>query len=200
MKLLTSINGNPFIFDSGSPRILEHVIEGAAKNGVIERLVINSINSYNLTERLLKNINKHGVQNAIIQIFNPHDTTAWGRLKVLQDLLAKLEDTTLNNLLVDCAITDVNSITEVIKIFRYVKDKWNLPVGAAPCNLTYILRKRTPEFIGKNYKSFDTALNMLLRCYGADFLIYGHVKSYNRIFKAIYTHDLVVRGLSADKF
>ncbi len=103
-------------------------------------------------------------------------------------------------MIVDCAITDINSLAEVIKTFKYVKTRWNLPVGGAPCNLTYILKRKNPDFIGKNYKSFDTALNILLRSYGADFLIYGHIKAHKRVFKAIYVHDLVITQLSADKF
>lgn len=200
IRILSSVNNNPFIFDSGSPRILERVIQSVSQTGFSERLVINSINNYTLTESLLKNVNRYGVRNAIIQIFNPQDPTAEGRIKVLEALLKKLKNSSITNIIVDCAITDINSIAEVIKSFKYVKSGWDLPVGAAPCNLTYILKRRTPEFIGKNSKSFDTALNILLRSYGADFLIYGHIKSHNRIFKAIYAHDYVIKQLSAYKF
>lgn len=198
IRVVASINSNLFLLDSGSPTILERGVQIASQFGVIERLMINSIN-YSLTDTLLKTINRHGVRNAVLQIFNPREHSFQGRIKILENLLKKLGDSTIENKIVDCAVSDLNSIPDVVQAFTYIKKQWNLLVGGAPCNLTYILRKKEPDFLSKNFQSYDTALNILFRSYGADFLIYGHIKSHSRIFKAIHTYDTVKRKLSVDR-
>lgn len=197
MESLESIieaSGRPFLVDSGSQKILQYAIREAAKRGVINRLILNSINTA-LSQDLLKDINHFGVKGAVLQAFNLKDNTVKGRMKSLEDILKMLSDSTIERKIIDCALTDIESIRDIILTFQEIKRIKKLPVGAAPCNATYILKKRSKAFLCRNFKSYDTALNVILRSYGADFLIYGHIKAHGRIFKAISTYDSISQQL-----
>ncbi|MHA1410403.1 MAG: hypothetical protein ACTSQY_08890 [Candidatus Odinarchaeia archaeon] len=194
IEFITNINKKMFAVDSASQKTLTYAIEISAEQGVIDRLIINSITP-NITQEFLEIIKEFKVKNAIVLPYNPKDITTEGRLNALKEILTKIKDTPIKTILVDSIVTDIDSINETIKTINKVKSEYNLPVGCAPTNASWVMKKKKPEFLRKNFQSYDTSLHVIMRCFGADFLIYGSIRSYSRIFKSISLCDNILCNL-----
>lgn len=204
IDFVSDITDAPFLVDSPS---MDARIEGcrhAAEVGLRERTVYNSINP-EVTQKEIEQLREIGVSTAIVLPFSEYEFSPEDKLKLLQGdeekegLLGEAEKAGVRKVLVDTSVLDVVSTAYSASSIRVIKERLGLPSGCSPAN-SFDMWKRVKEFGKHSARACLASLSVFLRCFGADFILYGPMRMADVVFPAcamvdaILTYSIVTEG------
>jgi len=201
VEFASEATDSPILVDSPLAEARLEACKHAVEVGLGERIVYNSINPEASREEIEK-IRDIGLKAAIVLAFSEYEFEPEDKMRILQGndgLIAKAEKAGIEKVLVDLSVLDVASIAYTAASIQMVKEKLGLPSGCSPANAFDTWRK-AGEFKPQVKRACLAALNVFVRCFGADFILYGPVEAADTVFPscaaadAILTYSLVTGG------
>lgn len=185
--------------DSPDPKARIRSYKFSRELGLEERVVVNGI-SVDTSNEELEAIRDSKIEAAVLLVFDPknpyYSIMPESKLEILKKLLLLTEEAKISKKLVDIVVLDPGSLGLCALALRMVREKYRFPVGCAPANALGGVSKKLFSEAGATGIHSSTAA--ILRCYGADFIMYGPVRRIRYVAYALATTDSILatmRGL-----
>jgi tetrahydromethanopterin S-methyltransferase subunit H len=174
----------PLLMDGVSSEIRLEALKYVEEVGLSNRIIYNSITPDYKKEELEALKNGH-VKNVILLTYYTKDFTARGRLKVAKEIIPKLQEIGVNNILVDTCVLDIPSLGSACKAIFDIKNEMGYPCGCGAHNAIGTWKglktKMGPQ---ARIPSMATA-SVLPTALGADFVLYGPLGEADYIFPTV---------------
>jgi len=195
IDFFVSVTDMPFAIDIWMPKTRLAAARYAAKLGLQDRLLYNSITPWDEDiEGQVLELKELGIKHVVIQAFDMEDKGPQGRIKSLKRMLPLVEKGDFQSILVDTAVMSLPFTAFSLIANRLVKEEFGLPTGCAPSNGTYMWRKATET--GKNsFPAVDAAIEAITAM-GSDFIFYGPMTGTSRVFHAVAAATALLATLS----
>jgi len=178
IDFILSITDKPIILNGATAEVRLKAIKYAKEIGIIDRVVYMSIN-YTATSEELDGI--EGIENLVIQAFNPGNPFPTGTLEMAEYLLEKVKEKNVKNILLMPTVLDVPGIGLALESLKFLKSKLKYPTVIAPCGVIGYWRKT--KVLGEDFKKMGWASVIALsKVYGADIVIYGSIRKASKVF------------------
>ncbi len=213
LDFIIKTTDNPFSIDSSDAATRAAALEYADKQGILDRVVYNSIN-LGITKDELDALGKHTPDAAIVLAYNPRDMSVDGRAQMLEDgagmiafedkgLLDIAQDAGIKKLMLDTGATPFGSMScETLRAIPVFKNKWGLPTGCSIHNTleswSWMKDHRKEDM--KSYDCANAAANSLVPLMSGDFIVYGPVSSAPVVIPSVAFADKLVAEGAADYF
>ncbi|TFF67732.1 tetrahydromethanopterin S-methyltransferase subunit H [Candidatus Thorarchaeota archaeon] len=201
IDFVSDVSDVPFLIDSTESHVRTAGLRYAEETGLLDRAVYNSI-SVSLGAEEIEELSMVQPESAIILAFNPHDSSVAGRRAVLETgidgdtrgLLALAEEVGIRHPLIDTATTALGAGAGSAVAFTFVsKSVYGLPTGSgihnAPASWTWLQKRKKED--REAYMICDAASSILVQLMGADFVLYGPLKSAKRVFPVASMADIL---------
>lgn len=174
----------PILVDSFSQKVRLEALRHFAGSEIVSRLVYNSL-AEDFTEEELDCIRECGVKSAVVLAFSTTAPKPHSRIKLLQDkLLPAAARAGLENILVDPGVLDIPSVSWSALSISEIKNTLGYPCGCAPSNALFTWEKLREK--GRPiFEATASAVFALPLTSGADFLIYGPIRSAPWVFPSM---------------
>jgi len=165
----------PILVDSPLQQARMEAIDYFAGGPLIPRLIYNSI-AEDLTAGELACIRRSGIKSAVVLAFSATALRPADRIKLLREtLLPAAEEAGIENFLIDTGVLDLPSVSLAAQAIALVKEEFGFPAGCAPANALFIWEKNK-KHDQTTFQAAAAAVFSLLRCAGADFILYGPMR------------------------
>ncbi len=174
----------PFLVDGLNDSSRIPAMEGLKEIGLLDRAILNSIDSAT-TEESLEKLKNIGVKSAVLLTFGSKYIFPEQKLKLLEEtLIPKANKANIEKILVDTAVLDLPSISINFETSHLVKNKFGLPTGFAPANAIYgwnFIKK-----YGEVARCGGIASIMAYcACAPSDFILFGPIKFAKCVVPAV---------------
>ncbi|RDE13652.1 MAG: tetrahydromethanopterin S-methyltransferase subunit H [Candidatus Thorarchaeota archaeon] len=190
----------PLLIDgSGSQDVNLAGIEMARENGMLDRVMLNSLTPETSNE-MYRKMQEAGLKSAVILTFSKDAMSSVAKRTELADqILAKATDSGLTNLIIDTGVVDMLTLGLACKAMQSIKDKLGYPVGCGAHNAVNMWAGLVPKF-GKDAKNPALVGSSLMPVVlGADFVLYGPVKHAGIVFPSVAMIDTALSGVLLEK-
>jgi len=188
LDFAADVSHSPLLLDGISADVRMDAVRFADEVGLSKRIVYNTISPEHRKEEL-EALEKSNIRTVVVLAYYPKDFTARGRLRAVKELVPKLQEKGIENILVDTCVLDIPSLGSACKAICAVKDELGYPSGCGAHNAIETwrgLRKKMGEK-AKN-PSTSTAVTLPV-AFGADFILYGPIEQASYIFPAVALVD-----------
>jgi tetrahydromethanopterin S-methyltransferase subunit H len=177
--------GMPLCIDAWRPDVRIEAAHLAARAGLLDRLVYNSLNPWNPTlEAEVEEIAGVGIRHVVVAVFDDADKMPSGRMKSLEKLLPAIEKGNFTSILVDTTVMNVAAMAFSIQAGFEIKERFGLPVGCSPANGTYMWEQLRRVTSRSGFAGADSAVHAIAALLWNDFLFYGPMTGTERVFAA----------------
>lgn len=175
----------PMCIDAWRPDVRIEAARRAAREGLLERLIYNSLNPWNPElEAEVAEIASIGVRHVVLAVFDDEDKLPSGRMKSLEKLLPAIEKDRFESVLVDTTVMNVAAMAFSIQAAFEIKKRFGLPVGCSPANGTYMWKELRRLGSRATFAGADSAAHGIAALLWNDFLFYGPMSGTERVFAA----------------
>ncbi|MHA1577939.1 MAG: tetrahydromethanopterin S-methyltransferase subunit H [Candidatus Thorarchaeota archaeon] len=210
LDFVSEISDAPIIIDSSLPEVKLAGLEHSEETGLLDRVIYNSIN-ISIGDDEISRLREIQHECAIILAFNPQDPSIAGRRAVLEEgalelkqgLLSLSEQVGVTKPLIDTAITPFGAGAGSSIAFTFVsKTLYGFPTGSgihnAPSSWPWL--KKFKKVNKAAYKMCDVASNPIAQMLGANFLLYGPIKSAEQVFPVAAMADVITAESMKSEF
>jgi tetrahydromethanopterin S-methyltransferase subunit H len=175
----------PILIDYVSDAAALSGMETAEEIGVINRVILNSINPE--TKSSVYNKAKEvGLEAAIALTYSARAVISYKeRVKILESLIPRMEDAGIRKILVDTVVLDVATLGLACKAIFEVKERYGYPTGCGAHNAIASWKALKEKKDKTLLISCSSIANGLPVAIGADFILYGPVSDAEYMFPAI---------------
>ena len=188
LEFAAGCTDSPLLIDGTTEDVrlagLEYVVEA----GLIDRVVYNSIQP-EISDDELAAIQKAGVQNALILTYYMRDFTAKGRVTCVKELLPKVHQAGVKQLMVDTCVLDLATFGQACHAMFDLKNELGIPVGAGVHNAVAMWRGLKSKMGKQAHDPCVAAASAAAAAIGADFALYGPVEDAQYVFPAVAMVD-----------
>ena len=179
----------PLLIDCVSEEAAVKGLEVVKDLGIRERVIFNSI-SPETKDPIYQKIREVGLKSAVVLTFSTKAIiSSKERIRLLEDLIPKVEAAGIENILVDTVVVDISTLGLACKAVYEVKDRFGYPAGCAAHNAVSswkALRKKKDSLLTSVCSSVVSVFPVVV---GADFVLYGPIKDAEYIFPAVCLID-----------
>jgi tetrahydromethanopterin S-methyltransferase subunit H len=162
----------PLIIDGTVAKVRIAGVEMAAKLGLQDRVVFDSVNAESRAEEL-EEVKKYGLKTTIVMLNNSKKPTAQGRVDIADVLIERAKSYGFEKLLLDMAVLDIIEPGPAAKAIYMLKDKYGYPAGCSPTHTVITGWKKAYMYNKIEIASTKTSMATSLQLLGADFIMYG---------------------------
>jgi len=162
----------PFIIDGTVAKVRIAGVEMAAKLGLQDRAIFDSVNVDSKDEEL-REIKKHGLKATIVMLNNSKKPTAQGRIDIAGALIERAKSYGFEKLMLDMAVLDIVDAGPAAKAIYMLKDKYGYPAGCSPTHTVITGWKKASMYNKIEIASTKTSMATSLQLLGANFIMYG---------------------------
>lgn len=192
----TSISDQPFGIDMWMQDKRLEAAEYAAKKGLQERLLYNSITPWDQDIRgQIIRLKELGIKHAVVQAFEEADPTPRGRLTCLNRLLDLIAEGGFASVLIDTSVMNLPAIAFSGIANRIVKEATGLPCGLASSNGTYMWKEARRLFGAEGFAAMNTSAQACSALLWSDFIFYGPIAAAPKIFPALVSASVMAATL-----
>ena len=185
VEFVSAETSAPVCIDSWRPEVRIEATRLAARAGLLERLVYNSLNPWNPEiEAEVEEIAGIGVRHVVVAVFDDEDKSPAGRIKCLEKLMPSVKRGGFESILVDTTVMNVAAMAFSLKAGLEIKKRFGLPVGCAPSNGTYAWKELRELGLTNGFAGADAAAHGIAALLWNDFLFYGPMSGTGRVFAA----------------
>jgi len=196
LTFTSEVSKCPLLIDGITPQIRIEGLKYIDEVGLSERVIYNSITP-DYKQEELEAIKKYKVKNAIILSYYPKDFTSRGRIKIVKELIPKV-NIFIDNIMVDTCVLDIPSLGSACKSIYNIKNELGYPSGCGPHNAIETWRGLKTK-MGKQARIPSMAsVAVLSAAIGADFILYGPIEEAEYIFPSIALVDAAYAQLSIE--
>ena len=198
LPLAAEVTKAPLLIDGTTADVRLAGLEAAAKAGITERIVYNSIQP-EIKDDELTAIRNAGVDSAVLLTYYMQDFTGKGRVQCVREMLPRLREAGVHKLLVDTCVLDLATMGQACSAMFDVKNEFGLPVGGGVHNAVATWRGLKSK-MGKEAEAPCTASALAMSVgVGADFLMYGPVEDAKIAFPAIAMCDTMLSQMVIER-
>lgn len=198
VEFVAGVTDMPFLVDGTTTEVRQAGMEYAAEAGLMSRVVYNSIQP-EVSDAELNMIRELGVETALVLTYYLDDFTAKGRVESVRQLLPKLEDAGVRQVMVDTCVIDLATLGQGCSAMVDIKNEFGLPVGGGVHNAVAmwhgLKEKMGPEAKKPCTASASAAAIMV----GADFVLYGPIEDAGIVFPAVAMVDTALSQLAMER-
>lgn len=198
LEFAAGATGAPLLIDGTTTEVRLAGLEYAAQAGLSGRIVYNSIQP-EIKDEELTAIRRAGVTSAILLTYNLRDFTAKGRVQAVRELLPKLREVGICNLMIDTCVLDLATLGQALSAMFDIKQEFGLPVGGGVHNAVAVWKGlKTKMGLQAEKPCMASALATSVAV-GADFVLYGPVEDAKYAFPAVAMVDTSLSQLVVEK-
>jgi len=184
LEFTAEASSSPLLMDGISSQIRLETLKYVEEVGLSDRIIYNSITPDYKKEELEALENGH-VKNVLFLTYYIKDFTARGRLKVAKEVVPKLLDAGVNNIIIDTCVLDIPSLGSASKSIFDVKNELGYPSGCGAHNAIGTWKGLKTK-MGRQARNPSMATATVLpTAMGADFVLYGPLEEADYIFPAV---------------
>ncbi|MCA9229501.1 MAG: tetrahydromethanopterin S-methyltransferase subunit H [Planctomycetales bacterium] len=188
----------PLLIDGTTSAVRLAGLEYVAQAGLADRVVYNSVQP-EIRDEELQAIQDAGVTSAILLTYYMRDFTAQGRVQAVRELLPKLLDAGICNLMVDACVLDLATMGQAFGAMFDIKQEFGLPVGGGFHNAVAVWKGlKTKMGLQAEKPCMASALAAAVAV-GADFVLYGPIEDAETAFPAVAMVDTSLSQLSIER-
>ena len=182
----------PVMVDGSSPAVRIAGLRWAARAGVIERVVYNSLSPESGPEEF-EALAETGCRSAVILSLSSSDLSLEGRLRTLRGpggLVERARQAGIEAILVDPGVIDLPSLGVAREAMRLIQQEHGLPTGTAAHNALGTWGGLRDGKLGPDARRPLTAVvDALNTAWGGSFLLYGPLSLASLVFPAVAAVD-----------
>ena len=198
LEFVADVTQSPLLIDGTTLDVRLAGLEYAAKAGLAERIVYNSIQP-GIEDDELAAIRNAGVESAILLTYYMQDFTGKGRVQAVRELLPRLQEAGVKKLIVDTCVMDLATMGQSCSAMFDIKKEFGLPVGGGVHNAV-AMWKGLKTKMGKEAEKPCMASALALAVgVGADFLLYGPVEDANVAFPSVAMVDTMLSQMFVER-
>lgn len=198
IEFIAEATDAPFLIDGTIDEVRLAGLECAAKLGVLDRAIYNSIMP-GIKDDEIAAIRKAGLKSSILLTFNPMNPTLLGRLEVIDEILEAAERAGVENCLIDATVLDIPDPATVAKVIHMVKEKYGLPGGCGAHNSIDRWHSSVP-LSDLTYKTTSVVANTFPIAMGADFLLHGPIENSGEVYTPVAVADAYIAYAARQEF
>jgi tetrahydromethanopterin S-methyltransferase subunit H len=198
MDFVAGVTEMPLVLDLLSEESQVEVLQYASDQGLMGRVVLNSLTPHSGSP-VYEKIREVGCSSAILLLYSATTLLSSDKSGLLDDLLPKVEEAGVENILVDTAVIDVPSLGLASKAVYRIKDRYGYPSGCGAHNSISSWKRLKEKYSRKAVTSAVAVANSLPTALGADFVIYGPIDAAENIFPAVALVDAAYSQIQIEK-
>jgi tetrahydromethanopterin S-methyltransferase subunit H len=210
LDLVAGAWDGPISLDVPEAEVRAEALGHCAKAGILDRVIYNSLN-LGVTSEELAAMARHPPAAVICLAYNPKDFSTDGRLAMLRTgsgildkgLLQLAEECGIQNRLLDTGATPFDhSAAECLRAIPVFKHEFGLPVGCAIHNTveSWLWMREWRKAHRPEYELCDAGSNLMPVLLGANYCVYGPMRSARLVFPAVAMADKFVSEGAEDYF
>lgn len=198
LDFVSGVSSSPLLMDGVTSKIRMSVLKHVEETGLLDRIVYNSVTPESKDEEL-EAIKESGLKNVLALLYYTEDFTSKGRVKSFRDLLPRLLEAGVENIIVDTCTLDIPSLGSACKAIYDIKNEFGYPAGCGAHNAIAMWRGLKSK-MGKQARNPSmAAADVLPVAVGADMVLYGPVEEANYIFPSVSLIDAAYAQLSIEE-
>ena len=178
----------PMMVDSPSAMVRVDGLAYAKEQGILDRVVYNSINPHSKQDEL-EAVKSSGADSAVFLAYNMKDFSSKGRVTCIKELLNKKEEFGVRRPLIDTCVLDLPTLGQALRAMYELKDETGLPVGCGAHNAVALWRGLKTKMGEQAVKPCLASVNAVTAAVGADFILYGPIDDAKVVFPAVAMVD-----------
>jgi tetrahydromethanopterin S-methyltransferase subunit H len=204
LEFVTRVTELPILIDGTTTDVRLAGLQYMAEQGQLERAVYNSIQP-GVDDEELAAVGRSGIKSAIILTYYLQDFTAQGRVISVRELLPRVTEAGLCNLMVDTCVLDLATLGQAYGAMFDLKNQLGLPVGGGVHNAVAMWRGLKSKMGAQAYPPCIASAAAGAAAIGADFVLYGPVEDAKVVFPAVAMIDtassqlMIERGAQPDE-
>jgi len=187
----------PFLVDGLSDVSRGPAMQKIKEMGLLDSAILNSID-FETKDEAIQSFKDSGVKNAVLLTFEKLSLTPDKKVRLLngipgkmKGLLQKAEEAGIKNTIDDAAVLDLASVAMCAASCDKIKAEFGLPVGCAPPNAVFEWKRGKEDFGKEARVACEAAMNIFIRDYGADFILFGPAKFAPQMFAPMALHSAI---------
>jgi len=188
LEFVMSVTDTPILIDPVGGEAKKIAIQYIKDNNLANKVVYNSITVETKQEEL-NSIREGEITSAILLAYSSRVFTTQGRIDAITSLLSSAEEIGIEKPLVDTCIMDIPSLGMGCYALFKLKDEFGVPIGGGTDNAISTWRGLKTK-MGKQAResSISTAAAAAVMV-GADFVLYGPIKTAPYVFPSVAMVD-----------
>ena len=188
----------PLMIDSPSAEIRGAGLAYAKEQGILDRVVYNSINPSSKPDEL-KMVQSYGVSSSVFLAYNMKDFSTAGRTSAIKELLNKRLEFGIEKPLIDTCVLDLPTLGSALRAMYDLKDELGFPVGCGAHNAVALWKGLKTKMGEQAVKPCLASVNATTAAVGADFILYGPIDDAKVVFPAVAMVDAAYSQLPIEK-
>jgi tetrahydromethanopterin S-methyltransferase subunit H len=178
----------PIFLDIVSEDDLIESLQYASDHGVMERIIVNSLNPHS-GERLYGKINETGCKSAVLLLHSAEYMLSSNKDALIEEMAPRAEAAGISNMLMDTAVIDIPTLGLATKAIHRIKDRYGYPCGCGAHNAVASWKRLRKKYSADAVTVAVGVVNALPVAAGADFVIYGPLKNAETVYPAVAMID-----------
>jgi tetrahydromethanopterin S-methyltransferase subunit H len=198
LEFAAEVTAVPLLVDGTTVEVRQAGLDYVAEAGLADRAVYNSIQP-GIDDDELTSIQRAGVQSAIILTYYLQDFTSKGRLQAVRELLPRVRDAGITNVMIDTCVMDLATLGQAYSAMFDVKDELGLPAGGGVHNAVAMWRGLVPKMGEQAQKPCVASAAAGAVAVGADFVLYGPIEDAAYVFPAVAMVDTALSQVAIER-
>jgi len=188
----------PILIDSPSAEIRAVGLTYAKEQGLLDRVVYNSINPSSKPDEL-KAVQESGVTSSVFLAYNMKDFSTAGRTSAIKELINKRHEFGIEKPLIDTCVLDLPTLGSALRAMYELKDELGFPVGCGAHNAVALWKGLKTKMGEQAVKPCLASVNATGAAVGGDFILYGPIDDAKVVFPAVAMVDTAYSQLPIEK-
>ena len=198
LEFVADLTKSPLMIDSPSAEIRAVGLAHAKEQGILDRVVYNSINPSSKPDEL-KTIQSSGVSSSVLLAYNMKDFSTAGRISAIKELVSKRQEFGIEKPLIDTCVLDLPTLGSALRAMYELKDELGFPAGCGAHNAVSLWKGLKSKMGEQAVKPCLASVNAASAAVGADFILYGPIDDAKVVFPAVAMVDTAYSQLLIEK-
>jgi tetrahydromethanopterin S-methyltransferase subunit H len=188
----------PIFLDVVSETAQAESLQYAAEIGVIDRIILNSLNPHT-GDVLYRKVKEVKLRSTVILAHSTRYVLSSDKSALIDEIVPKVEDSGIENIIIDTAVLDIPTLGINARAIDKIKNKYGYPCGCGAHNAVASW-KRLREKYSKNAQMIVQGVtNAMPTMIGADWVLYGPIRNAENFYPAVAMIDAAYSQLMIEK-
>lgn len=178
----------PIFLDVVSEDAMATSIQYAHDHGMLERIIVNSLNPHT-GEEVYQKIKEVGCKSAVLLLHSTKYMLSSNKDTLLDELIPKASGAGIENILVDTVVLDIPTLGLAAKAIHHIKDAYGYPCGCGAHNAIASWKRLKAKYSTSAVTTVIGVTNALPVAVGADFVFYGPIKNADAVYPSVAMID-----------